>query len=42
MMSYGDKSSYQCDQMVIEFVQFLAIYNNENMPNTVDFLHEYT
>ena len=28
-----ERSYNQCDQMARMFVQYLAVYNNENLPN---------
>ena len=31
----GSHSPKQCDQMARLFVQFLVIYNDENLPNSI-------
>ena len=30
----------QCDQMAILWVQYLAIFSNENLPKTIEILHK--
>ena len=34
-LNYGHGTVNQCDQMVRLFFQYLAIYNNENLPNRI-------
>ena len=38
---YFSLSLPQCDQMIILLVQYLNIYNNENLPNIINLLPKW-
>ena len=42
LLAFSSSTREQCDQMARWFVQYLAIYNNESLPNIIQIYPKYS